>query len=351
MTKSIVTVSSYLDSEVVIKLIGYFCLFVESELMCNQLGSVSHTPNPITGQCQCKLLVSGSLCDQCKTGSFSLNPLSSKGCIECYCFGVTDICTPAFNLYRDFVEIKLDQYSHGIVVRDLLNTTNANELLHYDHINRELILNNFNRSVHFYWQMPYQFLGNKITSYGGFLNYTFQFQGNYFRRDVAVADAILSGKNTTLLYYYKGILEPLMVNTISIGLVENEWHLENGQPATRKDLMLVLSDVRAIFLVATLTEDISSISLKSITLDSTVEHNGAFDETMLHVDTVEECRCPLGYVGTSCERCAPGFKISSNYVEHHGQDLLCEPCFCNGHSNDCDPETGFCIVSFFLVAL
>jgi len=58
---------------------------------------------------------------------------------------------------------------------------------------------------------------------------------------------------------------------------------------------------------------------------------------------VEECSCPEGYRGLSCENCAVGFTRNS-------QELYlgtCEPCTCNGHSSHCDPDTGICIVSNF----
>lgn len=54
--------------------------------------------------------------------------------------------------------------------------------------------------------------------------------------------------------------------------------------------------------------------------------------------SVEQCRCPRGYRGLSCEACERGFTRSAS-----GSFLgLCEPCFCNGHSSDCDPESGVC---------
>ena len=53
---------------------------------------------------------------------------------------------------------------------------------------------------------------------------------------------------------------------------------------------------------------------------------------------VEQCSCPTGYSGTSCEACAPGFQRNPTT----GQ---CQGCNCNGHSNDCDPRTGRCKVS------
>lgn len=56
---------------------------------------------------------------------------------------------------------------------------------------------------------------------------------------------------------------------------------------------------------------------------------------------VEECSCPEGYRGLSCEDCAVGYT-------RNGQGLylgICEPCTCNGHSNHCDHDSGICIVS------
>ena len=56
---------------------------------------------------------------------------------------------------------------------------------------------------------------------------------------------------------------------------------------------------------------------------------------------VEMCECPQGYRGLSCEDCDIGFTRGSSglYLS------TCEPCNCNGHSNDCDPNSGVCSVS------
>lgn len=57
--------------------------------------------------------------------------------------------------------------------------------------------------------------------------------------------------------------------------------------------------------------------------------------------TVEQCQCPASYRGLSCEECAPGYyRIQSG--PHGG---YCVPCQCNGHSNECDVNTGVCLVS------
>ena len=59
---------------------------------------------------------------------------------------------------------------------------------------------------------------------------------------------------------------------------------------------------------------------------------------------VEQCSCPIGYKGLSCEDCDVGYTRSVQGV-YLG---LCEPCECNGHSDQCDPDTGVCLVRSFL---
>lgn len=56
---------------------------------------------------------------------------------------------------------------------------------------------------------------------------------------------------------------------------------------------------------------------------------------------VEMCDCPREYRGLSCEDCNIGYTRSLSGV-HLG---TCLPCDCNGHSEECDPDTGYCTVS------
>jgi heparan sulfate proteoglycan 2 (perlecan) len=67
--------------------------------------------------------------------------------------------------------------------------------------------------------------------------------------------------------------------------------------ANREDLLGVLSDLQAILIRASFTDEMESTYIKDISIDDAVKQhtpNGLVEE-------VEECRCPLGYSGLSCE--------------------------------------------------
>lgn len=68
---------------------------------------------------------------------------------------------------------------------------------------------------------------------------------------------------------------------------------------------------------------------------------------------IEQCQCPSMYNGTSCQNPANGYyryRTDAVWNENEkigierfvGQALACE---CNGRSNRCDIETGYCEVS------
>lgn len=59
---------------------------------------------------------------------------------------------------------------------------------------------------------------------------------------------------------------------------------------------------------------------------------------------VEQCLCPPGYKGLSCEECASGY-YRSQAGPYGG---FCVPCQCHGHSDVCDPVTGICMVKWIL---
>ena len=55
---------------------------------------------------------------------------------------------------------------------------------------------------------------------------------------------------------------------------------------------------------------------------------------------VEQCLCPPGYDGLSCENCGYGYTRRNNSI-FRGECLKCD---CNGHAASCDPYTLRCSV-------
>ena len=60
---------------------------------------------------------------------------------------------------------------------------------------------------------------------------------------------------------------------------------------------------------------------------------------------IEQCDCPAGYTGLSCQQCAFGYvplyhNNRSNNMQNGPFD--CVKCNCNGHAATCDPLAGTC---------
>lgn len=77
--------------------------------------------------------------------------------------------------------------------------------------------------------------------------------------------------------------------------------------------------------------------ISSISLDTAQEDYIPSKEIAL---SVEQCQCPVNYVGLSCEECADGY-YRAQTGPYGG---FCVACQCNGHSSTCDKVTGICNV-------
>ncbi|PIO69469.1 laminin B protein [Teladorsagia circumcincta] len=152
-----------------------------------------------------------------------------------------------------------------------------------------------------YWKLPAKFLGNKVTAYGGTLKYTFRFSGE--GRPNQDPDVIIRGNDITLQYTHRVPLYPDRENTVELKIFEDKWQRVDGQQGTREHLLMALADLDDILI------------------------------------KVEQCQCPPGYIGTSCEDCAPGYSRTGGGL-YLG---LCERCECHGHASQCDKEYGFCV--------
>ena len=178
-----------------------------------------------------------------------------------------------------------------------------------------------------FWRLPNQFLGNKLSVYGGRLNYKIIFE--HLKPDEQLSyspDLVLVGSNQEEIHYSHP--EPLKSKTltkISISLIEDSFTDAKGEPIRKYQLMNVLFDLNRILIKASYTKNIIFTGIKEIQLENAGQ--------------IESCNCPVGYKnGGSCEQCDQGyFKKPGSYYHQ------CIPCDCNDNSKKCNSLTGKCL--------
>ncbi|XP_037037177.1 basement membrane-specific heparan sulfate proteoglycan core protein isoform X11 [Bradysia coprophila] len=289
------------------------------------------------GVCECKKHVTGARCDQCSASSFNLNAISPTGCTDCFCTGVSKSCTSS-SYYRDSIHSTFTPSRNEFsLITDYENPDDAEIGVHTSSYEVSFSGSSNDPNV-YYWKLPSRFVGNKITSYGGNLNYTIRYvplAGGVMSRNSAPDVVIRSLNDIEILHYRREEVAPSGSQAYVVPILEGNWQRTDGNTVNREHLLMTLADVSDIFIKATYTTITEEAALSHVSLDiATEQSTGSYQRAV----EVEQCTCPPGHEGLSCEDCAPGYKrsIGGLYLG------LCEPCSCNGHSDECDPETGRC---------
>ncbi|KAK7884903.1 hypothetical protein WMY93_028026 [Mugilogobius chulae] len=226
--------------------------------------------------CNCKNNVAGTLCDECKPGFFHLSEANPEGCLQCFCMGVTKQCASS----------------------------------------------TWNR--------------DQVTAYGGELRYTVRFEPR--QRSLVIdgqPDVVLQGNGIFLEHFSNTKPAPRVPQTVTVTFRESAWRRADGQPCTREHLLMALADVTVFMIRATYADNMAESSISDIRMDIAVPHTTGNVRAL----EVEECACPQGYRGPSCQDCAEGYTRTSSGL-YLG---TCERCDCHGHASSCDPETGACL--------
>ncbi|CAL1543632.1 unnamed protein product [Lymnaea stagnalis] len=317
--------------------IGYYGYPNCRPCLCNVAGSVD--PSACDRACVCKANVDGSRCDRCKQGFFNLEQSNLDGCTECFCFGVSKTCdSVAWGLTQvnDLNGWKLDTLEPGgITLIPLPNNGWLETQTYADNIDPR----SYSRKedIH-YWVAPPSYLGNRVSSYGGYLQYTVKYSldDDVARRyHLTEPSFVLEGFNMSISSEKERLRENVE-NVKKIRLHEGSWfHLDSQQPVTRKEMMTVLYNLNRLMLRATYHTAQDTVSLKGVLLD--IASPMVMDNSSLK--TVEQCRCPEGYAGLSCESCSPGWRRINNKLF----EGICRKCECYNHASECDSITGQCI--------
>ncbi|KAG8228153.1 hypothetical protein J437_LFUL002807 [Ladona fulva] len=308
---------------------------------CDLRGTTPEICDQYSAECFCKSNVVGLACDICKEGTFNIQEKNPDGCTKCFCFGRSSICTSS-TLYRANVSSMDGWYLAAVDVESgtgnsQVNVEPINTLPEVSErgIQSDLTMDELINRIA-YFVAPDSYLGNRLTSYGGVLNYTIIYSSGLFGESVNGADVILHGADMYLLHFALE-LPPAEVNfQASVDLVELNFILPSGLPVTREQVMQVLHNLQGIYIRATYWEPSVFSRLEYVALETA---DKAYSPKSGKALSVEQCSCPPNYQGLSCEECAPGYYRSK--VGTYGG--FCVPCQCNGHADTCDPVTGVCL--------
>ncbi|KAI5705223.1 hypothetical protein M8J75_013109 [Diaphorina citri] len=303
-------------------------------------------------ECECKENVEGHRCDQCKEGYFGLKQDNPEGCQACYCSGVSTHCTEAKNLYKTIIDstefwLVSDMNANSTVMPSLDTDTNLMSIGNNEIPDTET----------YYWLAPQQYTGNRIGSYS--LNLEFSVSWIVMRGDTSgiptqVPDIILIGSNGLRIGSGNSQYDSRDNLTLSLPLLESHFYhippglndiiaeftseeMYMGGAVTKEQFLSVLTDVKHVLLRAKYHTDQAETSLSWARLETGSEDPSGQGELL---DNIEQCTCPLGYRGLSCESCDFGYARVLPDNEH--RHAVCTLCDCNKHAATCDPMSGQC---------
>ncbi|XP_054482290.1 laminin subunit alpha-3-like [Anoplopoma fimbria] len=298
---------------------------------CNRGGVTAGICHPDTGRCLCKRNVAGVKCDTCREGSFYFDPSNPHGCTSCFCFGATDQCQSSSKRRGKFVEMQLWRLeSPDQEVTSVLNTASNTVVADIQELPPTV------QTLH--WVAPSSYLGDRVSSYGGFLTYqskSFGIPSEGMTLMDRRPDVVLTGQDITLIHMAPQVPLPDRLYQGRVQLLEGNWrHAVTNRPVSREELMVVLAGlvglrIRALYFTQSQRLSLGEVGLEGLTNTGTGGHG----------NIVEDCSCPPQYTGDSCEKCAPGY-----YRDGSGLFLgRCVPCDCNGLADECEDRTGQCL--------
>lgn len=151
----------------------------------------TYTCNEV-GECTCKSNVRGAKCNQCLETTFGLAYDNIDGCLPCFCFGRSEKCTESdltwgqvrvtypraltitylsnFHFTKQYEPVRI---IHNDGRQEIAEVQSRNGLMLLPNTSGNATIGSY-VPLHapFYFQLPKQFLGDKVKSYGGYLKFT-----------------------------------------------------------------------------------------------------------------------------------------------------------------------------------
>lgn len=153
-----------------------------------------------------------------------------------------------------------------------------------------------------YYELPNEYNNNQLKSYGGFIAYQVEFSGQGPTNEAP--DIIIQGNGYTLTYRHPDRLLPNSKHNVNAQIFPNVWFKPDGSYATREEIMMTLASVDAILIKLQYVDGGErNVELVDVSMDSAAIRDFGLGSASL----VEQCSCPEGYSGLSCESCAAGY--------------------------------------------
>ena len=118
-----------------------------------------------------------------------------------------------------------------------------------------------------------------------------------------------------------------------VPVYEDKWFIRRGRtqiPVTREDYLRVLSNIDTILILASVDQNMDTASISRVNMDIAVPQVTGGPRAC----GGEECRCPPGYSGLSCEECSVGYYRNTDDTSR-GPLGTCIKCPCNGNEQAC----------------
>ncbi|CAF1253140.1 unnamed protein product [Adineta ricciae] len=309
----------------------------EPSLGCDPTGT--HTERG--GRCICKYNVEGDRCNQCKRGHFYFNPTTPNGCVACFCSGVSTDCTSS-DWRRQAVSLPLNNWN--VVPKNFATDRfEAGDRIQQRQGGREIAIDQSalgrpDNDV-LYWKAPKTTLGDLVTLYDGNIDIHFVNDGNDKEAPSNDEFIWLRGNNIDLVHKIpqNHRFKANTNATYSVPCNERTFTRKDGTYIDRENILMALSDLDTFLVKINPIGGRRTAVLRGVTLN-VAAREGYADIA----PTVESCRCPANYTGSSCEKCAEGYGRPHPLVGIYlGQCWSCQS-LCHDRSDRCDRETGKC---------
>ncbi|KAG1934783.1 laminin subunit gamma-2 [Pimephales promelas] len=313
---------------------------------CNTAGSLGPFCNN-EGRCACKQGFYGGKCDRCDDGSqvtpngckplrlscrsrnngrLTYNP---EECLPCFCNGHSSVCSSADGYSVHNITSTFENGPEGWRAATGQGVSSSQVQFRWSPTHKDLEVIS-KEILPVYLFAPASYLGNKALSYSQTLTFSLRLDRGV--RRPSISDVMLEGaglKVSASLGDLRTVVPCGKKIAYTFKLDEQPGSKWKPQLSST-EFQTLLSNLTAIKIRGTFGENgrgyLDDVSLVSAKLGPGTP-----------ADWVEKCRCPVGYDGLFCERCATGYR---RRFPGQGPRSPCDPCSCQGGA--CDPETGGC---------